>query len=301
MSTPQTDAVVRLVRAVLGERALGAYAHGSAVLGGLRPHSDVDVLVVADRGLGPDQRRELTDGLLALSGSRAHGGPARPVELIVVVAEQIRPWTYPPVCDYLYGEWLREEYERGELPRAQPMPDLAPLLAMARAGDAPFFGPPPAEVIDPVPAGDVRRAIVAGVPDLMAGLDDDTRNVLLTLARIWTTLETGRIRAKDDAATWALDRLPSDRRSALAHARDVYTGRAEEDWAPLRDAVRPDAEQLLERIGRARSATGRPSGPGERRDDQIGEERARGPVGVEIGVVDGDVEAHAPRGADERP
>ncbi|MFF5970170.1 hypothetical protein ACFY7C_01465 [Streptomyces sp. NPDC012769] len=37
MSTPQTDAVVRLVRTVLGDEALGAYPHGSAVLGGLRP------------------------------------------------------------------------------------------------------------------------------------------------------------------------------------------------------------------------------------------------------------------------
>ncbi|MFI8966020.1 aminoglycoside adenylyltransferase domain-containing protein [Streptomyces sp. NPDC053493] len=257
MTTPQTVAVAALVRTVLGDAALGAYAHGSAVLGGLGPHSDVDVLVVARRGLTPVERRALTDGLLALSGARAHGGPARPVELIVVTAAQVRPWRYPPVCDYLYGEWLRAEYERGELPRAAPMPDLAPLVHMARTGDAPFFGPPAAVLLDPVPAADIRRAVLAGIPDLMADLAADTRNVLLTLARIWTTLETGRIRAKDEAADWALSRLPPDQRRVLAHARDVYTGRAAEDWSPFHAAVRPHADHLLDRIRRA--AAPRPS------------------------------------------
>ncbi|GAA2775390.1 aminoglycoside adenylyltransferase family protein [Streptomyces showdoensis] len=247
----QTDAVVRLVRAVLGDNAVGACLHGSAVLGGLRPHSDVDVLVVVRRSLGRDERRALVDGLLARSGARAYEGPARPVELLVVVADRVRPWRYPPVCDFLYGEWLRDGYERGELPAPEPSPDLAPLLTMARAGDAPLFGPPPTELLDPVPPADLRDAIVAGIPGLMADLDGDTRNVLLTLARIWSTLETGRIRAKDEAADWALARLPAGRRPVLAHARAVYAGDAEEDWAPLLPAVRPHAAYLLERIREA--------------------------------------------------
>lgn len=317
MTTPQTDAVVRLVRTVLGDEALGAYLHGSAVLGGLRPHSDLDVLVVARRGLTADERRALTDGLLALSGPGAPGGPARPVELIVVVAGEIRPWRHPAVCDYLYGEWLREGYERGRSPRPEVSRDLAPLLTMVRAGDAPLFGPPPATLLDPVPAEDVRSAIVAGVPDLMAELDTDTRNVVLTLARIWTTLETGRIRSKDAAADWALVRLPAEQRPVLAHARAVYTGQAEEDWAPLRPAVRPHAAHLLERIRRAEragegveecaeeggkeGAGGGGSGLAQGRYDDVREEGAGGAVGVEIGVVDRDGESGTARGAHQRP
>lgn len=101
---------------------------------------------------------------------------------------------------------------------------------MVLLADAPLYGPPPADLLDPVPHEDLRRAIVAGVPELLGELDTDTRNVLLTLARIWTTLATGAIRAKDAAADWALPRLPAEHRHVLAHARAIYLGEADERW-----------------------------------------------------------------------
>ena len=42
----QLARVVALVRDVLGPNAVGAYLFGSAVLGGLKPRSDLDVLAV---------------------------------------------------------------------------------------------------------------------------------------------------------------------------------------------------------------------------------------------------------------
>ncbi|WP_344835368.1 aminoglycoside adenylyltransferase domain-containing protein [Nonomuraea dietziae] len=189
-----------------------AYLHGSAVLGGLRPWSDVDVLVVVRRPPTPDERRALVRELLEISGERARRGPARPVELTIVVQSEVRPWRYPPTCAFLYGEWLRDDYERGEVPSPSPSPDLAPLITMVLLGNAPLSGPPPAEVLDPIPPGDLVRGIVAGMPALLEELESDTRNVLLTLARIWTTVATGVIRSKDAAADWALARLPAEHR-----------------------------------------------------------------------------------------
>nr|WP_313879509.1 aminoglycoside adenylyltransferase domain-containing protein [Streptomyces sp. FIT100] len=71
---------------------------------------------------------------------------------------------------------------------------------MALRGNAPLHGPPPAALFDPGPHEDLRRAIVAGVPELLDDLESDTRNVLLTLARIWMTPATGTIGSKDAAA-----------------------------------------------------------------------------------------------------
>ena len=45
----QTERALRLVREVLGQDVLGAYQHGSAVLGGVQPTSDIDILVVTGR------------------------------------------------------------------------------------------------------------------------------------------------------------------------------------------------------------------------------------------------------------
>lgn len=92
------------------------------------------------------------------------------------------------------------------------------------------------------------------MPDLLAELDTDTRNVLLTLARIWTTLATGEIRSKDAAADWALARLPAGHRPVLAHARAVYLGDEDERWdGGLLTGVRPCADHLVRAIGRQAS------------------------------------------------
>ncbi|MET8836795.1 DUF4111 domain-containing protein [Micromonospora sp. NPDC004540] len=135
------------------------------------------------------------------------------------------------------------------------MPDLALLITMVLAGDHPLAGPPPAQVLDPVPHPDLVRATVAGIPGLLRDLADDTRNVLLTLARIWTTLATGEIRSKDAAADWALAHLPPEHRPVLRHARELYLHRryAEESWSDeLLAQVRPHADQVLAEIDRLR-------------------------------------------------
>lgn len=67
-----------------------------------------------------------------------------------------------------------------EGPSAEPMPDLALLIAMALSGDHPLTGSGPAEVLDPVPQADLVRASVAGIPSLLDDLDSDTRDVVLT-------------------------------------------------------------------------------------------------------------------------
>ncbi|HEX4896764.1 MAG TPA: aminoglycoside adenylyltransferase family protein [Candidatus Limnocylindrales bacterium] len=252
----QVESIVSLVRDVLGDDLLGAYLHGSAVLGRLRPRSDTDVLVVSRRGLTTAERLALTDGIMAISGRRARAGPARPIELTVVVQSEVRPWRYPPRSEFLYGEWLRDGYERGEVPEAEESPDLAPLISMVLLGDRPLFGPPPSEVLDPVPRADLVRAVVHGVPGLLDDLEPDTANVLLTLARIWTTVATGEIRAKDAAADWVLGRLPEVHRPVLARARAVYLGEVEdEQWDDLRSRLRPHADFVIGEIERAVAAT----------------------------------------------
>jgi predicted nucleotidyltransferase len=70
----QLDRVVTLVREVLGPDAIGAYLFGSAVVGGLQPLSDLDVLVVSRRQTGRREKQRLVDRLLAGSGRRTPQG-----------------------------------------------------------------------------------------------------------------------------------------------------------------------------------------------------------------------------------
>jgi predicted nucleotidyltransferase len=251
--------VIDAVDAVLGADTVGVYLYGSSVLGGLRPASDIDVLVVSRRSLRTEDRRSLLTKLLGISGT-PNGG--RPVEVSVVVQDEVRPWHYPPMRDFAYGEWLRTEYEGGLLPQRGPAGDLALTITEALAGNRALIGPPPAQVLDPVPHDDVVRASVAGVPGLLDDLGSDTRNVLLTLARIWTTLGTGRIVSKNEAADWASERLPAEVRPPLAHARALYltTPYVQESWTPaLRADVDPTARSILAAINGLAAGVGRQS------------------------------------------
>lgn len=123
----QLRKIVDLLDRVLGPEVIGTYLHGSSVLGDLKPASDVDVLVVSRRRMNDGERRQLLDGLFAISGSRNQG---RPVELTAVVPSEVRPWRFPPTADFRYGEWLRREFEAGGPPQPELMPDLALILAI---------------------------------------------------------------------------------------------------------------------------------------------------------------------------
>jgi len=175
------------------------------------------------------------------------------------------PGRDPPSAEYLYGEWLRSDYERGIVPGRDAAPDLAPILAMVLKGGRSLLGPPPGAVFDPVPAADLRLSLVAGIPGLLADLDGDEANVLLTFARIWTTIATGEIVAKDVAADWALQQLPPEHQAVVGRARGIYLGTTEDDLAGRRNSVREAIEwiegQIMARGGNDRAPIPA-SGPG---------------------------------------
>lgn len=244
----QLDQTVALVQDVLGGELVGLYLFGSAALGGLSPTSDLDLLAVSRRPTTPAERRRLVEGLLALSMR------PRYLELTIVVQSDVRPWRYPPHMDFQYGDWLRDQLERGEIPPPAPNPDLAALLTMTLLYGRPLAGPQPADVLVPVPHEDLVRAGVDGIEGILADLDGDTRNMLLTLARIWTTAETGEIRSKDAAADWAVPRLPIEHRPVLERARDCYRSGDYGTWDDL--DVRACADDVVGEIRRSRPRRG---------------------------------------------
>lgn len=227
------DAVRALAAAVddlLGDRRIGTYLYGSAVDGGLRPGSDLDLLVVVDRSLADAERHGLVAHLVRVSGPAAPAGPARGVELTVLVRADVVPWRYPPRVDLQYGDWLRPGLAAGELPRPHESADAAVLVTQVRSRGVPLAGPPASAVLAAVPAADLRRAAVDSLPALVADLVGDERNVVLTLARMWTTLQTGRIVPKDAAAEHVRGQVDGSTAALLDLAAAAYRGEVDDRW-----------------------------------------------------------------------
>lgn len=223
--------VLAVLDRTLGDNLVAAYLFGSCVAGGLRPQSDLDLLVAVDRPVVGAARLALVGALLRMSGRHAVFGPSRPLEVSVVVVHEVRPWRFPPRCDLIFGEWLRDDLEAGRIAPSAPSPDLAILLSTLLEHHRLLAGRPAAQVFDPVPAGDLRRAIADCLPSLLGNLRGDERNVILTLARMWVTLATGTIVPKDAAAAWVLARLPAALAPVLELARAAYLGERDDDWS----------------------------------------------------------------------
>ncbi|GED69985.1 aminoglycoside nucleotidyltransferase ANT9 [Brevibacillus reuszeri] len=227
----------KVVEELLGSTIVGVYLFGSAVTSGLRIHSDVDVLVVVNQCLTEENRRKLTDRLMPISGKIGNSDSVRPLEVTVINHGDVVPWRFPPKNEFIYGEWLRDEFENGQIQEPTYDPDLAIVLAQVRKNSVSLFGPDASEVLEPVPMTHIRRAIMDCLPGLIAGIKGDERNVILTLARMWLTIAVGEISSKDIAAEWVIPQLPKEHATLLNVAKKAYRGEVVDKWEGLDSEV----------------------------------------------------------------
>ena len=225
----QAEAVAHVLEQHAGQGLLALYLYGSYVAGGLRPASDLDLLAVLQRPLAVDARAALMTALLGLS-SPPGSSTRRALEVTCVVHDAIVPWKPPAVRELQFGEWLRDALLAGETGTAELDPDLALLLTQARANGIAIRGPAPASLLPAIPAQDMRDAMYAMLPELARNLIGEEKHALLTLARMWVTLDRGDIVSKDVAAAIVAPQLPEAHRAALERARAVYLGDADDDW-----------------------------------------------------------------------
>lgn len=236
---------------------IGSYLYGSATTTGLRPDSDVDMLILTRRSLTGSERAALVSLLLDVSGWKGHASrfpeaaARQPLEVTSLVLGDLQPLTGSPRCDFQYGEWLREDFLRGVLPTPVQDPDVVALLASAHTSHEVLRGPSLDDLLDPVPPELLRQAVLALVPGVIQGVIGDERNSLLTLARIVVTLETGQVVSKDAAAQAVAPRLGGNDRVLLERARAGYLGHVSDDWSGQSSRAKILARALAELAKRA--------------------------------------------------
>lgn len=238
---PPADLAPQLARARavldhhLGGGLLALHLFGSAVDGGLRPHSDIDLMATVAAPLPDSVRRELMVDLLSVSAPPGTPGGLRPLEVTVLVRDDVLPWRYPARRELQFGEWLRDDLKAGIVEPAVSDHDLAILLTKLRLHSVALWGPPADRLFDAVPRADFARALRDTVAQWHGEADwqGDERHIALALARVWFSAVTGGIAPKDVAADWALARLPPALQPLLSQARSAYLGEAQDDPVAL--------------------------------------------------------------------
>lgn len=248
----QIKQVISIAENLFSNQILGIYLYGSSALGCLRPNSDLDILIITNQEMPIAVRENLTKELSAISGS-VGCIEKRPLEVTVINQNDIVPWKFPPKCEYMYGEWLRDEIDAGKIPQSCYDPDIAILLWQAQKYSITLTGTEAEKLILPIPFYEIQKAIKYSLPNLIDSLDGDERNVLLTLSRTWYTLETGEISTKDIAAEWILPQLPVKFAQLIEIAKEAYLGNVCDDWKDnkaetmiLADFMRQQIEKLFQ-------------------------------------------------------
>ena len=225
----QVTQVISIAESLFHNQILGIYLYGSATMGGLRPDSDIDILIIITQDMSSHIRDNLTNQLLTVSGS-VGCVEKRPLEVTVISHNNIVPWNFPPKCEYMYGEWLREEMEAGKSPQPCYDPDIAILLWQARKTSVTLRGIKSTKWLPSISFHEIKQAIQSSLSALISSFEGDERNVLLTLSRMWYTLETEEIASKDIAAEWVLPQLPETLSAPLKIAKEAYLGNLSDEW-----------------------------------------------------------------------
>jgi streptomycin 3"-adenylyltransferase len=200
------DAVAGDLDALFGRDLVSVLLHGSLAMGSYyRPKSDVDLLVVVNRRISDDLRRDLAHRLLAyFDGRPTIGG----LELSVVRRRDVAQIDHPVPYEAHFSErWADEIRAGGTGPRGQD-PDLAVQCAVARQCAVALRGDGARDVIGVVP----REALVASVhADLdwivrERGIHESPYYAVLNTCRALHALEpsTQVTLSKDAGAHWAL-------------------------------------------------------------------------------------------------
>lgn len=240
---------VELLKMILGPDLLGIYLYGSSLVGGLQKYSDIDLFAVTNRATTSEEKVKLIASLLQSSGIYMKSSK-RPLEITLVEKKMINPWQYPPHFDFQYGEYLRDLFEKGIIEPWEnyEMPDLAVLVTQVLLGSETLWGLKPSQLLVEVPYPDFMKTMLHDVNRLIADLESDTRNVLLTLARIWSTLETDTIRSKPAAADWVIHNLPEKYQPVVKRAKSICIGKENEHWDDIKMLIKPCADFMVDNI-----------------------------------------------------
>lgn len=220
----QIKAATEIIRLHLSDSLLAIQLFGSCLEGGLMPLSDIDFLVVVNRSMQERERKALLLKLLEVSSAPGVSLVYRPLEVTVVSYDEVVPWRHPAKRELQFGEWLRADLGAGIFEPVTPDIDLAILLRKVIERSVPLWGPAAHELLDAVPDKDFYSALkqtlmIWNEPKDWLG---DERNIVLTLARIYYSAETGRITSKQDAAARVLELLPASQQALLQKALDEH-------------------------------------------------------------------------------
>jgi len=213
------------VQAVLGERLVGLYIHGSLACGDFNPQtSDIDFLIVTDGHISAETFSTLQEMHACLFASGLAW--SQKLEGAYIPKDDLRRHdpAHAPV------PWLGAD---GHFAQESLGSDWIIQRWILREKGIVVAGPPPASLIDPVSAEDLRDAVRGSLREWWSPPFPSPERfqsgeyrayAVLTMCRSRYILEHGRIASKPEAARWTMQTLGEPWAKLVGKALDWRNG-----------------------------------------------------------------------------
>jgi len=193
---------------ILGDDLAAVWVHGSLAHGCFNTRtSDVDLLVVIERQCAG----ETADGI-----ARAAAAAETPIDAAFVTRRQLESDEYPAPVEFLLKRM-------GEVRIVRPEDGSRDFLLQrqdALEAGAALFGPPPGEIIRPVPWHILRMSL-----DYLFGhIAERFKDPVLMFCRIAYAFANARLCSKKQAGEWALDEFGAAQSDLIKRSLAAYSG-----------------------------------------------------------------------------
>jgi mannose-6-phosphate isomerase-like protein (cupin superfamily) len=235
-------AAAGLLGRLLEDELVAVYLVGSGALGGAGPDSDVDVVAVCAAEPPEDRRRAVAARLAEL----AMTWPLRGLELVLYARAGVAAPARRPRFALNLNAGPRMPYRLSLDPADEPAHWFLLDLAILRDRGRALAGPPPAEVVGPIP----RRWLLEAVGDSLAWHEANEpalQRSVLNACRGWRFAAEGVWSSKAEAAAWAMPRTPDP--ATVQAALAVRAGDRAHPLDPAR--VRAFQREVLVEVERA--------------------------------------------------
>ena len=251
MLIQQTDKLIQgfveQTKAILLDNLVGVYLHGSAVMGCFNPEkSDLDFIIVVKKPLLISVKRSYMELVVQYNGN----GPAKGIELSIVLRDVCSPFVYPTPFDLHFSaghlDWYKSDPDGYISKMNGTDKDLAAHFTIIRKRGRCLYGVPIEEVFSEVPCSDYMDSIWYDVKDAANEIMDNPMYLTLNLARMLAYKEQGLVLSKKEGGEWAINNLPEKYRPVIMDAMNEYS-----DNVPVvydNDLAKQYAEYVIKQI-----------------------------------------------------
>lgn len=211
-------------QAVLGEKLVGVYAHGSLVFGCFHwAVSDIDFLVVVEEEPTAYQKEQLIRALL----ERTVEAPQKGFEMSVVCQEHLNPFAYPtPFCLHFSNTHLeacRKDLS-GYCRRMRGTDrDLAAHCMVTHGKGRAVAGKPISDVFGEVPREAYLDSIRMDVEDARNEMQTNPVYMALNLCRVLAAVRDDLVLSKKEGGEWACSHIDNQWLGLIGKAIDAYS------------------------------------------------------------------------------